>query len=481
MAEPSARSPQYAPDRRTALVLTGSGVDGAYHAGAVRALNEAGVRIDVVAGRGVGAVAALFAAIDGASRLWEPTGLWRRDAVRGLYPWRNSLRRVVAGLCLAAAVLVVPPLVLALGAAVYQIAVLLDVVGSGAGARLAQQWEAVRLVAFAHDGLPTRVPQVVAAVLAVVVLAVTVAALRARAVAPARRDLRGSVWWTVLGAPLTATPTIDFFITGLWDLLRGGARVTQPPRADLSRRYGELLADNLGQPGFRELLIVAHDLDARQDLVFALLGRDWRRPFFLRRQTTGLDRRSAEAVDLAGAARDHVLDAVAGALTLPVATDAQLIGFAAESYWRGETHRLTDRPAALVRVLEEVASAGVRQVIVVTAAEELGGPHELSRRRAAPRARLGEFLASAEAAAVRDAIGVAAPWFDALFVVRPSHNPVTPLDTSGAFDERSDRVQVVGELVDRGYEDAYRQFIDPVVGASGEQIAVSPDIVRSAE
>ena len=28
---------------------------------------------------------------------------------------------------------------------------------------------------------------------------------------------------------------------------------------------------------------------------------------------------------------------------------------------------------------------------------------------------------------------------------------------------------------------AYRQFIDPVVGASGEQIAARPDIVRSAE
>ena len=94
---------------------------------------------------------------------------------------------------------------------------------------------------------------------------------------------------------------------------------------------------------------------------------------------------------------------------------------------------------------------------------------------------MSEFLAADDAASVRDAINVAAPWFDALFVVRPSHNPVTPLDTEGAFDERSDRVQVVGELVDRGYEDAYRQFIDPVVGASGEQMAVSTDAVRSAE
>jgi hypothetical protein len=31
-------------------------------------------------------------------------------------------------------------------------------------------------------------------------------------------------------------------------------------------------------------------------------------------------------------------------------------------------------------------------------------------------------------------------------------------------------VQPLKELIDRGYEDAYRQFIEPVVGASGEQL-----------
>ncbi len=480
MADTSVRPPLYSPDRRTALVLTGSGVDGAYHAGALRALNEAGVRVDLVAGRGIGAAGALFAAIDGGSRLWEPEGLWRRRGVRQLYPWRPALRRLVLGLALAAAVLIVPPLVLGAGAIVYQLAVLADAVGAGTGAWIAAQWEAARLVAFSPQGLPTRLPQLVAAILAVLVVVLLLSAFRARRAAPARQDQRGGVWWTVLGTPLSAAPAIEYFITGLWDLLRGGARVSVPTRLDLSRRYAELLGDNLGQPGFRELLFFAHDLDAGQDLVFARLTSDWRRPFFLRRQTTGLDRRSAEAVDLAGAARDHVLDAVASALTLPVATEPQLIGFAPESYWRGETHRVSDRPASLVRVLEEVRSAGASQVIVVTASEELGGPHELSRRRSAPRARLGDYLASNESAATRDALGAAAGWFDALFVVRPAHNPITPLDTDGAYDERSDRVQGVGELVDRGYEDAYRQFIDPVVGASGEQMT-TPDVVRSAE
>jgi hypothetical protein len=58
-----------------------------------------------------------------------------------------------------------------------------------------------------------------------------------------------------------------------------------------------------------------------------------------------------------------------------------------------------------------------------------------------------------------------------LFVIRPAYNPVGPLDFTGVYDERSDRTHTLGELLDRGYEDAYRQFIEPVVGASGDKIA----------
>ena len=43
---------QYSPERRTALVLCGTGVHGAYHAGVLRALQEAGVKIDIIAGPG---------------------------------------------------------------------------------------------------------------------------------------------------------------------------------------------------------------------------------------------------------------------------------------------------------------------------------------------------------------------------------------------------------------------------------------------
>src|SRR5437762_5355294 len=88
--DPSRPAPAepYSPRRRTALVLTGTGTAGAYHSGVMRALHEAGVKIDIVAGRGIGVVGALFAAVDGAQRLWDEKGFWRGPAVRSFYKWR---------------------------------------------------------------------------------------------------------------------------------------------------------------------------------------------------------------------------------------------------------------------------------------------------------------------------------------------------------------------------------------------------------
>ena len=85
---------QYSPSRRTALVLCGTGAHGAYHAGVLRALQEAGVRIDLVAGHGVGAAGAMLSAIDGGGRLWEPAGIWRSAQSRSLYGWTPTLQLV---------------------------------------------------------------------------------------------------------------------------------------------------------------------------------------------------------------------------------------------------------------------------------------------------------------------------------------------------------------------------------------------------
>ena len=58
-----------------------------------------------------------------------------------------------------------------------------------------------------------------------------------------------------------------------------------------------------------------------------------------------------------------------------------------------------------------------------------------------------------------------------VYLIRPSHNPIRPLDLTGVYDEKSDRVQSLDELMERGYEDTYRQFIEPFLGASGERIS----------
>jgi hypothetical protein len=98
------------------------------------------------------------------------------------------------------------------------------------------------------------------------------------------------------------------------------------PASELARRYTELLSENLGQPGFRELLIVAHDMDARRDLIFAMLGSAHRTRFFAR-PSMAEGARQAEAFDLGGVAREHALDALAAALTVPLATEPELVTF----------------------------------------------------------------------------------------------------------------------------------------------------------
>jgi hypothetical protein len=446
-------------------VLTGTGTAGAYHAGALRALHEAGVKIDTVAGRGIGVVGALFAAIDGAQRLWEANGYWRTAHVRSLYGWSPVARVAVASLAIALAIVTIPLLVIAAGLVVFPIDFLLKIVGAGGATGLVGLYLGFAQAAVAPTALPTWLPRLVFLVLAVAAAVAAAAAWRR----PARRG-RGGAWWRLVPSPLSAEAAVERCWTVLWDLLRGAAQLKQPAASDLTRRYAEMLADNLGQPGFRELLLTAHDLDAHADLVFALVSETRRRDL-LRRPAVEAERRRAEFVDLGGLGREHLIDAVAAALAVPMATDPHTITFAPDTYWRGETHRLCDRPSGMLRLLDELVVLGVQQIVIVSASPESPRPHTLAAPRLEGRARLGEYLQSSEAAAVRDAVrllGSAAR----LFVIHPSHNPIGPFDFAGGYDDRSDRKQPLDELMGRGYEDAYHQFIEPVVGASGERVGL---------
>jgi hypothetical protein len=465
---PDAPHRSYSTRLRTALVFTGSGTAGAYHAGVLRALHEAGVKIDIVAGRGIGAASAVFSAIDGGSRLWEPAGVWKDPTASRFYGWRQPL--LLAGYAALAAglVLLLPLALLAAAVVAGLFGLALALIGfESAGTVVTNTFTSWVATLFAPSALPTVVPRLVLFALLVAFAMLAGALVFSYVRDPGRRRSRSGLVARLFGAPLTSARLLDRCASELWNLIRGAAPLHAPPPLELARKYVELLSENLGQPGFRELLLVVHDMDARRDMVFGLLKPQHRGRFFAGAGDAVTTRRG-ETFDLAGVARDHALDALAAALAVPLAVEPHVIRFSPEGPWRGEAHRLCDRPDALSRLIEETSYAGAEQVILVSAAAPAGRAHELSAQRADFRGRAGEQVGSFEAASLRDTLEQFSGRFAGLFVIRPAHNPVTPLDLRGVYDERSDRRYTVAELVDRGYQDAYRQFIEPVVGAGTE-------------
>ena len=75
------------------------------------------------------------------------------------------------------------------------------------------------------------------------------------------------------------------------------------------------------------------------------------------------------------------------------------------------------------------------------------------------------MVRSVEAAAFDDAARAARRISDSVFVIRPEHNPIGPFDFGPVYDEASDRERQPVELLRQGYEDAYRQFVEPVAAA----------------
>ncbi|MEQ1896272.1 MAG: patatin-like phospholipase family protein [Vicinamibacterales bacterium] len=462
----------YSPRRRTALVLSGTGAHGAYHAGVLKAFHESGVKIDVVAGRGVGAAAAALAAIDGAGGLWAPTGPWLRETDRPAYRWRLPLR--IAGwlTVLLAGVVAFPVLLLLVAVVVYPVGFLLEMLGSGAGGALVGAYSAWLTSAFAGPHLPTYVPRAAMIVGAAIVLALGVGTAVARAGAPARREVRGGWWWALAAVPLDAADIRRAFVDTLWGLIRGAAAAERPDARTIGKRYGEVLAESLGQPGVCELMLVVSDVDARHDVVAAFLKDPHRAPFFAARP--GIERQ-AETVDLATPAGELLPELLAAALTPAVGVEPHLVRFPPTSYWRGEVRRLCDRSGSIVRLLDELAAAGVEQVIVV------GGPSSTPRPHALPTAglgltdRIGDALALDEASGLRDAVTTAKSRFSGVYLVSPEHSAIGPFDVNGAYDRSSDRQETIAELLTRGYEDAHAHFIAPVLGASGEYLRVRQD------
>ena len=147
-------------------------------------------------------------------------------------------------------VLLVPVAVLALGLLVFGAALVLETLGSGTAGRVASGYTALVAAAFGPAGLPIWLPRLALLIVLLLGGAIVVAAVVNTQRLPARRRQRGGFWWAALAAPMGDGGAAAYFRAGLWELIRGGAKIRQPETKDLARRYAELLADNLGQPGF---------------------------------------------------------------------------------------------------------------------------------------------------------------------------------------------------------------------------------------
>ena len=145
-----------------------------------------------------------------------------------------------------------------------------------------------------------------------------------------------------------------------------------------------LLAENLGQPGFRELILRAANLETGRVLPFAVLEDAHRKAFLAaqgREGTRGGQEGQPGAVDLRAPGYEALLfDAAAAGLLPSLTGPVRRVAFPRGGLHSGETHRLTEATLLGGCGISEAVAAGAEQVIVVS-----GTPERRRRPRAAPR------------------------------------------------------------------------------------------------
>ena len=427
-----------APDRlystrlRTAVVLTGSGTAGAYHAGVLRALHEAGVKSISSPAAAWARSSAMFAAVDGGARLWEADGIWKSAAPR------RSLRLAPAAAGRPAARGRAAAVILADSARAPRarrprrrsLGLLLTLVGlerTGAHADGAVQRAGSRRCFARPRCRPSFRGSCLLASSSAVRPGGSAGRSRPRArgrggararacLAPARRtalDVRHPI--ELRGGAVEPDPRRGAACSAAARRARRAGtssccRRTSGSRVPRAARHGP-------RPGRAPRSGVRA---ARRAAPAAVL-----RPAAA---TASKRRPHVEAFDLAGVARDHALDALAAALAAAGRDRAAPRHVrAGRPVARGDPPAVRS-PGALARLLEEVAAAGAEQVILRRRVAAAGAPARAERRPRRLRGRAGEQLAAFEAAGLRDVLEQFAGRFAGLYVIRPAHNPLGPLD-----------------------------------------------------
>jgi predicted acylesterase/phospholipase RssA len=481
---------EYSPKRRTALVLAGSGTSGAYHAGVLKALDESGIKIDLLVGSGVGTVAAAYGAVAGGARLYGDDGFWPGLGWESVFRLRTGVRLAVLLLACSFGAFLLPVVAAMLLGVFFLPVALIDVVLPGVTSRAMGMLAALPVL--------VRGPYLAALSVPIFILCV-VALLAGIRILLRERRRAGELFESVLDSGEGRGRLAG----GLWEISRGSTvSKSAPSAAELGRRYVALLGENLGQPGFRELILLDADLDAAGPLPFVVLADGPRAAFAAARARGPRSRLEGipGAVDLRGPGYDTLLfDAVAAGLLPPGVAAPIRVAFPKGGIFAGESHRLADGTLAGRIGISEAVAAGAEQIIVATAVPEAAAP--LPRRRG-PRALADGVLSTLERQAVEGDLRAAEritrmvetlghrtedggrAWQDpatgrqyrdvSLYVVRPERRVLAPLDLDGSEDASTEVRETVEDLMEQGYRDAYRLFVEPVVGAVPEPKKAPP-------
>jgi hypothetical protein len=436
-----ARGVHFSPRRRTAVVLSGEGTGAAYLVGVMRALDAAGVRIDVVLGRGAGALVAAFSGLGAEDKIDAEGGLL--DAAARVSPFRVAPFYRFAGLCLSTsfACFAAPALLGLVSVVVLPIQSLVRGIAPAAAAGN-PGWLSDLVSAVEPYYLPA-----VALPVIVLFLAFTARCLRllwrARGRRPGLSDL--------FPPPFDLDPLERILSSRLWQLSRGTASEERPrDRRALSEAYVQLLGSGLGQQGFREIVLYALDTDTGEEVPFVALKER-----FAKKMAADPPPGRREPIDLSGEGASVLFDALIAALTPPGLAPEVGIRLPRGTKLGGEVHRFASSLSTGGAAIPDAVATGAEQIFYVTSAAA-GSRVSGSLWE---RVSIGALRASLE----RDLLWAAESTDVPVFVVRPESERLAPYELQGRPQPGGGRLSP-SALVDQGARDVERLFVRPVLG-----------------
>lgn len=439
----------YNPTRRTALVLVGEGTSAAYLAGAVRALESAGVRVDLILGKGAGGLVAAYGAIQSAGKLLGKDGLFASAGQAGCWRLRPPYR--VALYCLAAAFAVfVSPALLAVA--------LLLALPFIAAARILAPDAVASIATGIQEQIATLSAQLDPIYLRAMAfpIAIWFSVLLVGWLVPGlvRRSQGQSRLGRFLGEGFVhLTPFSERVERSLWGAVRGASTETRPRELqDVGLGYRDLLTASLGQPGFSELIFYGLDLDTGQEVPFVLLKDRWLKR--IAERGPGRGALLAEPINLAGDGAPLLFDALLASVAPPGLSPGTPLRLPLAGRSAGEVHRFSSSLLTGQSCIADAIAAGAEQIIYISGcsaagSDEIGTAGLLAS--AAVRRSLEEDLRWAGQAELP------------VFLVRPDKPRLRLFEFSGRALPGGDRL-TTSALAAHGERDALRLFIRPIVG-----------------